>query len=220
MNMQNKNVLLIGGTASISQEIIQTLEKNNFKIHTLTYRQKQKIYGNYNWKSLNLENSDSVDSFIKEIKNEKFNKIILVSASSASHLDILATTRSSLNFFYGNFFSNYIFLIKELFLNLDEDGQMIYISSVAANRPVPDVNYSTLKGSIQVFIQSLSTKSKGGQAIFSIAPGLIYDTPAFYDNLKNNNIKKINNLATKEQISQIILNANKNQNGLTISIGS
>lgn len=210
-----KNAIVIGGTSSISKEIIESLEQNEYDIHIATFKNKEKIYGSYNWFYLNLDDKKTVYDFLYVLNNKKFDKIILIPSSSASNKDILETDLKELSLFYSNFFCNYIFLIKELYKNLSNNGSMIYISSDAANFPNKDINYSTVKGAIQTFIMSLSTKSIDNQSIFSIAPGLIFDTPAHREHPENNK-KDILLMTKKSQIIDIILKSNKFLNGKTI----
>jgi NAD(P)-dependent dehydrogenase (short-subunit alcohol dehydrogenase family) len=87
---------------------------------------------------------------------------------------------------------------------------------MAANKPIRDANYSAVKAGVQAFIMSLSVSLNKDQSAFSISPGLIYDTRAFYD---SNYKEDISSLATKEQIANIILNADKSFNGKVIEIG-
>ena len=215
----NNKVLIIGGTAPICKDIVKILEENNYKIDLMTYRQKEKINNLYNWQYLDLNDYESTNNFINNINKNYYNKIILMSSSSPSHLDILNTSRNELINFYSNFFVNYMILIVGLLPSMTDDGQIIYISSVAANKPNNNVNYATSKGSMQMFITSMSTKIKFQQAIFSISPGLIYDSPAFYHNDPSNYQNDPSKLATKNQIAEIILNANVDYNGKIIHIG-
>jgi NAD(P)-dependent dehydrogenase (short-subunit alcohol dehydrogenase family) len=213
------NVLIIGGTASISNKIVEEFENNLYSVDLMTYRQKEKINATHNWEYLDLNDYESVKLFLNKISGNKYKKIILMPASSASYKNIADTDREDLVNFYGNFFVNYMILVRELVKNLSEDGQIAYISSIAANVPIDDVNYATGKGAMQTFIRSMSTKIKNGQAIFSVAPGLIYDTPAFYHNDPANYGGDISRLAKKEEIAQIILNATPEKNGQIIKIG-
>lgn len=215
----NNNILIIGGTASVCDGIVKFFEKNMYSIDLMTYRQKEKIDKIHEWIYLDINNYDSIQLFLKKILNKTYKKIILTPATSASNKDIMDTNREELVNFYGNFFVNYMILVKELLKNLSEDGEMVYISSIAANVPNNDVNYATGKGAMQTFIRSLSTKVDKNKSVYSISPGLIYDTPAFNHNDPKNYNNDISKLATKEGIASIIINSDFKKNGKIIKIG-
>lgn len=215
----NNNVLIIGGTASICDKIVKSFEDNGYSIDLMTYRQKEKINSTHEWRYLDINDFNSIETFLKSIEGKEYKKILLTPASSASHKNIIDTSREDLVRFYGNFFVNYMILVKELLNNLSVDGEIIYISSIAANVPNNDVNYATGKGAMQTFIRSMSTKVTGSQAIYSISPGLIYDTPAFNHNDPRNYNNDVSRLATKEGIAEIILNGGAEKNGKIIKIG-
>lgn len=215
----NNNVLIIGGTAPISNDIIKELKLNSYSIDLMTYRDINKINEEESWTYLDIQQYHSVEKFLNFIGNKKYNKIILNSASSPGNQNIKKTKREDLVYYYSNFFVNYMILVKNLLENISENGSIVYISSIAANVPIQDVNYATGKGAMQTFITSLSTHIKHQQYIFSIAPGLIYDTPAFYQNDPKNYNYDSSKLATKKQIAEIIIKSDNSFNGKVIKIG-
>ena len=74
-----KKVLIVGGTARSAKYIIDVLENEKYLIDLITYRQKNKIYGQYNWQHLDLEDDTSVNNFIKKmILTLKYQMIILI----------------------------------------------------------------------------------------------------------------------------------------------
>lgn len=133
--------------------------------------------------------------------------------------DFFEITNNDLKNFYGGYLVNNMILGKGLLTKISDDGKIFYMSSVAGNRPNPSINYSTLKGALQSFYISLSTQSLYDQAIVVIAPGLIYETPAFYrhDSIMYNN--DISNLTTKKEIAEFIITSNKSHNGKLIKFG-
>lgn len=192
-----KNVLIVGGTSSISPFLCKDLEENGYTINLISYRNVNKINLKYNWQYLNLENIDSINNFISNI-NSKYKKIIILSGN-ALEMNYLDLDFQKIKMYYESYLFNYIYLCYNLFKFLDHDGQLVTISSVAANTPYQDFNLSAVKGGIQSFTRSLSLHAKDSQAVFCIAP------PTITDDIRKN-------------ISEIILNANSFYNGILIEL--
>jgi NAD(P)-dependent dehydrogenase (short-subunit alcohol dehydrogenase family) len=192
-------VLIIGGTAKSCKSIINNLEKEHYVIDLMTYRQKNKIYGNYNWKYLDFENYNSVLNFIKDLPQKYYNKIIFLSGNSISN-NIENININDLKLFYDSYLFNYNLLITNSIKSLDENGQLIFISSIAANKAIDDVHYSAVKAGNQALVKSLSIYAKDNQAIVSISPSTITEE-------------------LRQEIVRIILSISKNDNGKVFELG-
>ncbi len=222
LRAMTKKSLIISGTASIVPEMISVLKNNNYEID-LTYRNKEKmllkkeLYGeDVNWIELNFDSPDSTNIFCENVGS--YDVVVILPASSPGR-DFFTTPESQLRMFYSNYVVNVMLTTKKILEKLSDDGKIIYISSVAANRPVPDINYAVAKGVIQIFFTSLSTKVRPTQSVFSLAPGLIYDTQAFYDNDPSNYNNDPSQLATKEEIASFLIKSDVNNNGKVIKLG-
>lgn len=211
----DKNVLIIGGTSSIAPKIIEDLENKGYLINLITYRQKDKTYGEYNWMYLNLEDMNSLEQVISVASQTKYEKIIFVSGNSLGNYG-REVPYDALQVFYDAFILRYNFLIKECSKYLSDTGQIVYISSMAANVAIEDANYSAAKAGVQAFVKSLSCHLKPTQSAFSISPGLIYGSRVFYE---QNYAGDVSRLASIDQIADIIANADKTYNGRVIEIG-
>lgn len=209
------NAMIIGGTGGLAQTIIKELENNDHTIDLITYRSKSKVYGTYDWQYLDLENIDSINNLIAYAKNKKFSKIILIVGNTLGS-GIKSHSYEDLTKYHTSFYINYVYMISKFVDMLDHSGQLVFISSIAANRSIPDANYSAVKAGIQAFIKSLSGVLTNEQVAYSIAPGLILDTKAFYDSSYNGDISK---LATKEQIAKIISNGGLQYHEQVFEIG-
>jgi NADP-dependent 3-hydroxy acid dehydrogenase YdfG len=192
-------VLIIGGTASITHEMIKQLEFNNYEIDLMTYRQKNKIYGNYKWKELNFENQQQVFNFLNSLQKNYYSKII-INVGSSFIKNYNEGSFKEFETFYKTYLLNYIYIMMNLPNNLTQNGQIVSISSEIANRPYKDIHYSAVKAGCQIAAQGLSLHLKEGQSIYSIAPGLI-------------------DLKIKKQIAKIIVESTILDNGKVIEIG-
>ena len=214
-----KKVLIIGGSSSICDDIIAYLEKNNFEIDILTYRDQNKINNKYRWEYLDLTDQDSVNNLINILPNDYYDKVICVPTYNSGSSNPFETTREYLNEVYGKFIINYMILIRNLFKKITDNGHIIYISSQSAIIPVDMVDYSAAKGAMQTYVRSLSRKVKENQVIFTIAPTMIYESMPFYLHDPEHYGDDIDKLVRKEDIAKVIVNANKNYNGKIICLG-
>lgn len=216
--IKNKRSLIVGGTASIAPEIIDLLYKDGSFIDA-TYKTRNNIkeYNHYvEWINLDLYNKESIDSFFDVIKNRTYSTIVFLSVSSPGNF--FENSEEDLANFYGVFLVNNMIVSKKLLNHMSIDGKMFYVSSIAANKPITQINYSTIKGALQSFYLSLSTMVKPSQSVICIVPGLIYDTPSFYDSeqMVYNNIDM---LATKKEIAEAIVACGIKESGSLIRIG-
>ncbi len=213
-----KQVLVIGGTASIAKKIVEELEINGYSIHLMTFRQKNKIYGNYNWVELDLEKQESLKEFISNLPKSFYSKIIINVGNSLGN-NYKEIGIEKLDSFFSTYLSHYLYMITKLVESLVEDGHIVSMSSIAANRAIPDIYYSAAKAGVQAAVKSLSSNIGGNKVSYSIAPGLIYDTPAMYHNNYDDYKDQIPYMATKEKIAEIIIKADISYNGKVIEIG-
>jgi short-subunit dehydrogenase len=219
----NSKCLIVGGTANIAPYLINELNQSGYSID-LTYSNIEN-FKNANkyeetgvtWFYLDFKNKESLTDLVNEIPENYYSIVIILSMTTPG--DFLENTEKELRDFYGNYLVNNMLLGKHLLDKITNNGKIVYISSVAGNKPVPSINYSTLKGALQSFYMSLSTKIKPPQTILTVIPGLIYDTPAFYrhDPIVYNN--DINTLTTKQEILDLILNSSHKDNGAVIRLG-
>lgn len=208
-----KKVLIIGGDSSLCEGIISIMENEGYDIDMLTYFDNKKINKKYNWHHLDLMNEESVDSFINIPKDNYYDKIICAPTYNSGTNNPFITNRKYLSDVYGKFVINYMIIIRSLLKKITKDGHIIFISTISANVPTDMVDYSATKSAIQAYVSSISKKTKGGQAVYSIAPGMIYDTPSFYERDEEHSIEPAERLIKKEEIAKIILNADESYNG-------
>jgi len=193
-----KKVLIIGGTSSLAKPIISKLEDNGYEIAAMTFRQQDKIYDNYTWARVDFYEYESIDIFLHFLPPDTYSKIIFLSGSGLgkNYKDVTEEDTAS---FYKAFLINYISLMMNLIHRLDDDGQIVFISSIAANIPIEDAHYSAVKAGVEAFVRSASSQLSDNQSMFSISPATITDL-------------------MREDIANLILNADKSYNGKTIDI--
>jgi NADP-dependent 3-hydroxy acid dehydrogenase YdfG len=193
-----KKVLIIGGTSSLAKPIISKLENNGYEIVAMTFRQIDKIYNNYTWIKLDLYDKNSIDMFFDFLPKQFYSKIIFLSGNSLGK-SYKNVNEDEMLSFYDAFLINYISLIIDLTKILEYDGQVIFVSSIAAKIPIQDAHYSAVKAGVEAFVRSASSQLLDNQSMFSISPATITDS-------------------MREDIANLVLNADSSYNGKTIDI--
>ena len=211
-----KNVLVVGGTASISEDLVSILENNNYKIDLLTYRTKFNIKNkNRNWYFLDLENINSIYNFIEFQKNKKYSLIIFVAKIEKDGENLEFDIEHLHNSFL-KFHANSLYLIASLVKNLNDSGHMVYISSAAVNTNVPHSTYIAGKAMLQAFTISLSGKSKNKQSIYVISPTRILGSKSQIENASSDIVTEY---ATIQNIAKKIIESDENSNSCIFQIG-
>lgn len=220
-----KKVLIIGGSSSICDEIVTYLEKNDYVIDLLTYRNEEnkkyiKNYEMYQWRHLDLTVEEYTQNAIIQIPNNYYDTIICTPTHESGGRDPLATSREYLENVFGKFIINYMDLVRNLiFKKLKDDGHFIFISSEAANTPTDMHDYSAAKAAMQAYVRSLSKKAEN-KTVFIIATTGIYESLAYYQHGGADYYKfDPDRWVYKEQIAKIIVNATKKDNGNIFTLG-
>jgi NAD(P)-dependent dehydrogenase (short-subunit alcohol dehydrogenase family) len=223
---KQKNFLLIGGTSSLSNNIISLAKKDKYFIYA-TYKNKNKITYNNDtqWLELDISSQESVLSFLKNTPNNFYDKVIfLIGKTTKNKYDKINIFE--LEKYYTEQASNYIYLLQSILLKTKKTSKIIVVTSRAANHGSYDVHYSAVKGAIQSAVKSLA-KFKNNKTIFCVAPSLMLDSKMFKEMSSKNiskHLKRTNNkLLTKDEVALFIWNSCDtsliNLNGKVLEIG-
>lgn len=219
-----KKVLIIGGSSSICDEIVTYLEKNDYEIDLLTYRNEEnkkyiKNYEMYQWRHLDLTVEEYTQNAIVQIPNNYYDTIICTPTYESGGRDPMATSREYLEEVFGKFIVNYMDLVRNLiFKKLKKDGHFVFISSEAANIPTDMHDYATAKAAMQTYVRSLSKKA-GEKTIFVIATTGIYGSLPYYQHGEDYYSFDPKRWVYKEQIAKIIVEATRKDNGNIFTLG-
>jgi|GEM_PF-2702232 len=219
-----KKVLIIGGSSSICDGIVDYLEKNDHEIDLMTYRNEQnkkniKNFEKYKWVHLDLLSQESTEKIIFELPDFYYDKIICVPTYPSGQREPLKTTRLFWEELFGKFIINYMDLIRNLiFKKLKNDGHFVFMSSEAANSITDMHDYSAAKATIQSYVRSLSKKSKN-KTIFVIATTGIYKSLSYYNHGEDYYKHDPDRWVMKEDIAKIIVEADKMDNGNIFTLG-
>ena len=217
-----QNLLIIGGTASISKEVIKLALERQFKI-TATFRNKSKCdNSNVNWVQLDLADQASIKSFNDYIKNKQFNLIMYM-------IGELSLSESNKEKYLSTNLLSTVSVLENLRNSLDKEEKsiLIYMASRSAIYPSFDLYYSLVKAGLAAAIRSLSLGLLKNQKMLSLAPGLVVGSSMYETMPENvrkshhvrsdNNLLNLKNLAS--EVFKIIDCQDDFENGSLIEVG-
>jgi len=217
-----QNLLIVGGTASISRDIMTLALERHFKI-TATFRTKSKCNNsNVNWVQLDISDQVSIKSFNEYIKNKEFNLILYM-------IGELSLSESNKEKYISTNLVSAISILEHLRHSLDKEKKsvLIYMASRSAIYPSFDLYYSIVKAGLAAAIRSLSFGLLKNQKMLSLAPGLIVGS-SMYESMpeyvrKSHHVRSDNNLYDlKKLASEVfkIIDCQDNfENGSLIEVG-
>jgi NAD(P)-dependent dehydrogenase (short-subunit alcohol dehydrogenase family) len=222
-----KSVLILGGNASLASKIIELIDRNQYQI-TCTFR-KDKPQGHQDfihWKYLDLENRESIESLLSEIENQRFERIFSflgeVINSPIQELSYLSILQ-----YHTSHTVNYLYLLTKLAPFLKHGGNMVVMSSRAANNPSYSIHYAATKAALEAYVRCSAMFMGEGTSIVAISSGLIEGSqmsidmaPEIRDSHRN---RARGSLLTREEFAEILWShtpdLTRAMNGQTIQIG-
>lgn len=201
--INNKKILITGGSSGLGHELINELLKNNNKVYHLgRFIEKKK-----NLKSIicELENIKDIKKKLKKLLDiRKIDYIILNAAVLGEIKKIINVKFKELEkVFRINFFSNKE-ILDYLFLNKIKTKLIVAISSGAALKPkLGWYSYCSSKSAFKFLIDSYAVEEPTRKFV-NISPGLIktkmQDLIFKVDEKKINSVKKFKDLNKKNKI--------------------
>ena len=222
----NPNLLILGGSSSLGQELI--IQAKIRELSTLsTFRSAKycdEFYGN--WLDLDIENTESIHNFLEKISNEEFSTIIYC-IGALSNLSLQTLSAERINKYFETYISNSTYLITKLtnYLRKDSPAKLIYISSRASIFPSFDFCYAASKAALSSLVSSLSKQMPRGHSTYVMAPGLIKGSNMYLGmerHIRENHEKRSNyKLITIKEVANFILDFNysKLPSGSIIEVG-
>lgn len=211
MVSKRKRALIIAGTASIADSIIQVLIEREYSIDA-TYRSKIKAISNsnINWIELDLENSDSCKLFQRYIRNRNYDLVFYCEGKTSSFI-FAETKPSDINTYLQTHVVSAINIINSSFVQLIESGTFVYFSSISALNGSFDPLYACSKAALHKFIQSLKFHIQEKQNIMVVVPSLIENSTMYFEmtdeNIKKHKKRRAGSLITFSDLTQAVFNA-------------
>lgn len=203
----DKNILIIGLNSEIAQYTIAELKQNNWNIYA-TSRQIGLMDENVREFNLDVTNEMDFIHLKEKFKEFKFDVILnfagIAIAGAVEELNELELKKQ----FDVNFFG-LLRIIKYLAPNLNKDGRLINISSMASYGIFPFLApYCASKAAADILLNSYSIEN--GVKVVSIRPGAIA-TKFWETSIElNKNTFELDNEKYKSEKEFLVKNANRN----------
>lgn len=181
INLENIS-LIIGGSSSLGKVTCNEFSKNGYHVlttYTKTVIPKQPLIETYH---LDLSSSESIQSFVLKISNNKIllkNVILLSSILPGKSLEDYNEEEFS-EVIKINFLGQ-VELIKLIIKFMDNKTNILMMSSISGRRGSFDPVYAASKGAIIAFVKSMVKQIPMGATINAIAPSLIENSKMFFD---------------------------------------
>ena len=153
-----ENLLIIGGTSSLSRYICELALGDGWSVYS-TFRNENKKFlpDRLNWIYLNFEELESVDKALRQLDKVKFKKVIYL-VGEISGIQNMHTSFVDLDSYFKRNISAPVWFLKDLILKQEfgEGSTFTYMSSRASRLGSNDFCYGIAKASIENFVKSLS----------------------------------------------------------------
>ena len=175
---EERSILLIGGTSSLSEMICDLALSEGFQVFS-TYRDKEKIFlsQEITWVHLDFNDLPSVESALRYLRSTKFSRIIYL-IGELSDLQKKQIDLVEIDKYFKRNISIPIYFLK-LLLEDKLQGErctFTYLSSRASQLGSNDYCYGIAKASIENFIKSLSLLNQTNLEMKIIFSGLILES--------------------------------------------
>lgn len=173
-----KNILLVGASASIGAAVIARFRSGATRI-AATYcahaciRPDESVHPLF----LDLADEKSIDDFVRELKQLMTHidtAIFLAGVISGKSLEEYES--NEIDRVMAINFSGQAKTIKKLLPLFSTGSQMIFMSSISAQKGSHDPVYAASKGAILSFAKSLASTAAPRIRVYAVAPGLIKDS--------------------------------------------
>jgi len=173
-NHPNSDLLILGGSSSLGQEIIIQAKKLGISITATSRSIENAQIDDVNWKQLNIDSIASIDIFLNEIADFQFSTIIFC-IGSLSNIKFNSISLEQTYKYLETYVFNATYLITKLTSNLNSQlfSKLVYVSSRAALYPSFDFYYAMSKAAISSFVSSLSRQLPIKHSTYVFVPGLI-----------------------------------------------
>lgn len=180
MSPRNKKVLIIGGTSSLASKIIECAQVDGYELYCTTRRNKFEDNHKVTWLNLKLESLDSISDLLTQIREEKFERIIVL-LGAVTNRDYFQIQYEEIAEYYRTYLTNLNYLFTKLISHLEELGNILLMSSRAASNPSFDAHYSAVKSGLEGYVRSSVRVLSPMQSAVTVSSGLILNSSMYKD---------------------------------------
>ena len=201
-----ENILLIGGSSSVGQNLCLKIDKKLFNIYITYYKNsnviKNKSLTHINKFLVDLNNDEEIIKLIDNFKKKKinFHKILFMQGSINSNKIHKYKNQNIKEIVNLNLLSIYFFVNNSKSI-LNKRCLLIFLSSISAYKGSYDPFYSSTKSALIGLTKSIAKNNSPNVKCLCVAPGLIKDSKMYKD--MNTNIRNIHlkNTPNKELLN-------------------
>ena len=171
----SRNLLIIGGTSSLSEYICELALKDGWTVYC-TYRNLEKRFytEKINWIYLNYEEFQSLESALSTFQNIEFGRVIYLSAELSNLQNKEAGVTEVVEYFNRNISRPTWFLRHFTSHHNFQDGSTFtYLSSRSSDFGSNDYCYGAAKAALENLVKSFSLWTDGKLRFKIIVSGLI-----------------------------------------------
>ena len=176
-----KSVLIIGGSSTLGISLINKFTQANYSLIATYTKSTIEKHDNLLSFKLDLTSESSIEDFINFIQSNELRFDICVFLSGILPGNNLSEyTPEEIDQVMNINFIAFTKLYKKLEKYLNNESQLIAVSSISAQRGSYDPIYAASKGALISFVKSISQINPIKTRANAIAPGLIEDTSMFH----------------------------------------
>tara|TARA_B110000008_G_scaffold277624_1_gene319360 strand:- start:309 stop:1001 length:693 start_codon:yes stop_codon:yes gene_type:complete len=206
--MNNNHTLIIGGTTSLSEQVINIFIQNDHKV-TTTYHKTKVENSNVDLIKLNCDSDESILDFNLDCKKKPLLKNLIFLTGILPGKSVQDYTYEEINRVMNINFNSLAKIINSLSNHFISNSQILLMSSISGQRGSFDPIYAASKSAIIGLGKSLSQTLTPVTRTNIIAPGLVEQSSMFNEmkterkeyHEKNN---PLNCLLQKEAVAEII----------------
>jgi len=178
--MQNKSLLIIGGSSSVGNYVINKFDANGYDVISTFSSNKNKNNKALKNLQLDLTSDQSIKLFIEDLIKIKdsFDAVVFLSGVLPGK-SLNEYSMDGINKVFSVNIIGQTQLISKLQPMISNKASILMMSSISAQRGSFDPIYASSKAAILGFVKSMMSKLPKGSRINAIAPGLIEKSTMF-----------------------------------------
>jgi 3-oxoacyl-[acyl-carrier protein] reductase len=182
------NILIVGANSFIAKNAIEKLRNSSYKCITTSRNNIDKTL------VLDIEDEKSIKDFCSRNSELLINGILFFQGINPSKNTLEMTSTHFLKMCLVNLIGP-LLLIKHFHKNIDKNGMVLFMSSIASKKGSYDPSYAAAKSGIKGLVQSLA-KEFPDLRFNTISLGLVEDSPVFNNmtpDFRKRHAEKMNN---------------------------
>ncbi len=227
MKNNRKEVLLVGGSSSLGQELTNIYLKNNYNVSATYFSNKTKLDSRVNSIHLDLLSEQSIVNSVKFLKKNSNFDIVVFLPGIIFGKKLVEYSIEEIKSCMDINFINQAYFLGKIINFLSNKCCVFFISSISGEKGSYDPIYAASKGAQNSFVKSLALWLSPSIRVNAVAPSLIENSNMFFDmDYERRDFHKssspMKKLLTLAQLSKIVFDLSSDHwdhlNGQIISV--